>query len=146
MDRHTTGIDIVEIDRIARVLARFGERFLTRIYTPAEVALRRGRIPELAARFAAKEATMKALGTGVRGVAWRDIEVLPNRRGKPLLILHGTAAARAARIGLKDVDVTLTHARDYAAAVVVAHVTDWPEEENTPRLRWHRPATGLEVC
>ncbi len=132
----------MEIDRIARVLARFGERFLARIYTPAEIALCRGRVPELAARFAAKEATMKALGTGVRGVAWRDIEVLPNRRGKPLLILHGTAAARAERIGLKDVDVTLTHARNCAAAIVVAHVTNWPEDEDTPRLRWSRTAAG----
>lgn len=131
--RHTTGIDIVELDRIARVLARHQERFLARVYTPAEVAHCRGRIPELAVRFAAKEATMKALGTGIRGVAWRDIEVLPNRRGKPLLLLHGSAAARAARIGLTDVDVTLTHARDYAAAIVVGHVTAWPEEESRPR-------------
>ena len=133
--RHTTGIDIVELDRVQRVLARHPARFLARVFTPAEVAYCRGRVSELAARFAAKEATMKALGTGVRGVSWRDIEVLPNRRGKPLLLLHGTAAARAARIGLTDVDVTLTHARDYAAAVVVGHVACWPEEESTPRRR-----------
>ena len=80
---------------------------------------------------------MKALGTGVRGVSWRDIEVLPNRRGKPLLLLHGTAAARAARIGLTDADVTLTHARDYAAAVVVGHVEAWPQDESQPRARRH---------
>lgn len=133
MTHHTTGIDIVEIDRVARVLARHPKRFLARVFTPHEVAHCRGRIPELAVRFAAKEATMKALGTGVRGVAWRDIEVLPNRRGKPLLLLHGTAAARAARIGLIDVDITLTHARDYAAAVVVGHVTAWPEAEARTR-------------
>ena len=131
--QHTTGIDIVELDRVTRVLERHPERFLARVFTPAEVAHCRGRIPELAARFAAKEATMKALGTGVRGVSWRDIDVLPNRRGKPLLLLHGTAAARAARIGLADVDVTLTHAREYAAAIVVGHVRSWPEEESTPR-------------
>lgn len=132
---HTTGIDIIEMDRVARVLRRFPERFLARVYTPAEIAHCRGRVPELAARFAAKEATMKALGTGIRGVAWRDIEVLPNRRGKPLLLLHGTAAARAARIGLTDADVTLTHARDYAAAIVVGHVTSWPDDESRPRSR-----------
>jgi holo-[acyl-carrier protein] synthase len=133
MGRHTTGVDIIELDRVAKVLARHPQRFLARVFTPAEVAHCRGRVPELAVRFAAKEATMKALGTGVRGIAWRDIEVLPNRRGKPLLLLHGTAAARAASIGLTDVDVTLTHARDYAAAVVVGHVDRWPEAESTPR-------------
>jgi holo-[acyl-carrier protein] synthase len=135
MGRHTTGIDLIELDRFARVLARHPQRLLERVFTPAEVAHCRGRISELAVRFAAKEATMKALGTGVRGVAWRDIEVLPNRRGKPLLLLHGTAAARAERIGLRDADITLTHARDYAAAVVVAHVDSWPDDESQPRLR-----------
>ena len=133
MTHHTTGIDIVEIERVARVLARHPERFLARVYTPAEVAHCRGRVSELAARFAAKEATMKALGTGVRGVSWSDIEVLPNRRGKPLLLLHRTAARRAEQIGLTDVDITLTHAREYAAAVVVGHVERWPEAEATTR-------------
>lgn len=133
MGRHTTGVDIVELDRVARVLARHPRRFLARIFTPAEAAHCRGRVSELAARFAAKEATMKALGTGVRGVSWRDIEVLPNRRGKPLLLLHGTAAARAERIGLTDLDISLTHGRDHAIAVVVGHVEQWPEEESMPR-------------
>jgi holo-[acyl-carrier protein] synthase len=142
MGHLTTGIDIVELDRVARVLARHPERFLARVFTPAEVAHCRGRLPELAARFAAKEATMKALGTGARGIAWRDIEVLPNRRGKPLLLLHGTAAARAAHIGLTGVDVTLTHSRAYAAAVVVGYVTSWPEEERTPRRRDRDQGTG----
>jgi holo-[acyl-carrier protein] synthase len=145
MTHHTTGIDIVELDRVAQVLARHPERFLRRVYTDAEVAHCRGRVSELAARFAAKEATMKALGTGVRGVSWRDIEVLPNRRGKPLLLLHGTAAARAARIGLTDVDVTLTHAREYAAAIVVGHVHAWPEDESTPRARRTSPPNPLRV-
>jgi len=76
-------------------LERFGERFLHRIYTDREIALYRSRVPELAARFAAKEAVMKALGTGVRGVGWRDIEVLPQRGGKPLVFLSGRARARA---------------------------------------------------
>ncbi len=143
MTHHTTGIDIVEIDRVERVLDRHPERFLARVFTPAEVAHCRGRVSELAVRFAAKEATMKALGTGIRGVAWRDIEVLPNRRGKPLLLLHHSAAARAAAIGLIDVDVTLTHARDYAAAIVVGHVTSWPADEAVPRVRARRPATEM---
>ena len=135
MTHHTTGVDIVELDRVAGVLARHPERFLARVYTPAEVAHCRGRIPELAARFAAKEATMKALGTGVRGVGWRDIEVLPNGRGKPLLLLHGRAQRRAAALGLADLDVTLTTARDFAAAVVVGHAAQIPDDETQPRTR-----------
>src|SRR5438874_10677794 len=76
------GIDVVEIERVKKTLARHPERFLSRIYTPLEIAYCHGRIRELAARFAAKEATMKALGTGIRGVGWREIEILPDRRGK----------------------------------------------------------------
>src|SRR6266511_4874544 len=94
------GIDAIEIDRVQKTLDRHPERFLERVFTPLEVAFCRGRVRELAVRFAAKEATMKALGTGVRGVGWREIEVLPNRRGKPLLRLHGRAARRAEAIGL----------------------------------------------
>ena len=97
------------------------------------MAFCRGRVPELAARFAAKEATMKALGTGVRGVGWRDIEVLPNRRGKPLLLLHERAARRAQAIGLSDLDVSLTTAREFAAAVVVGHMTGLPDWERSVR-------------
>ncbi|MGD9891498.1 MAG: holo-ACP synthase [Dehalococcoidia bacterium] len=133
--QHATGIDVVELDRIEKVLRRHPERFLARVYTPAEVAFCRGRVPELAARFAAKEATMKALGTGIRGVGWRDIEVLPNRRGKPLLLLHGRAAHRGETLGLTDLDVSLTTARDFAAAVVVGHVSSLPENEREPRMR-----------
>src|SRR6266540_1279076 len=115
------GIDVVEIDRVEKALKHHPERFLQRLYTPLEIAYCHGRVRELAARFAAKEATMKALGTGIRGVGWRDIEVLPNRRGKPLLLLHGRAQARAAALGLRDLDVSLTTAREFAAAVVVGH-------------------------
>jgi holo-[acyl-carrier protein] synthase len=125
----------VELDRVEKVLKRHPERFLARVYTPGEIAFCRGRVPELAARFAAKEATMKALGTGIRGVGWRDIEVLPNRRGKPLLLLHGRAARRAEAMGLTDLDVSLTTAREFAAAVVVGHVSSVPEGEREPRMR-----------
>jgi holo-[acyl-carrier protein] synthase len=139
MAQHAVGIDVVELDRLARVLARHGPRFLDRVYTSAEQAVCRGRVPELAARFAAKEATMKALGTGVRGVGWREIEVLPNRRGKPLLRLHGRAKQRAAALGLTELDVSLTTARDFAAAVVVGHAAHIPEDETQPRARRPRP-------
>ena len=103
------GIDIIEIERVGRVLAKHGQRFLTRVYTERERERYAERVQELAARFAAKEATMKALGTGIRGVRWRDIEVLPNRRGKPILILHETALRRANLLGLTHFSVSLTH-------------------------------------
>ena len=131
--QHAVGIDVIELDRVQRLLERHPERFLARVYTPAEIAFCRGRVPELAARFAAKEATMKALGTGIRGVGWRDIEVLPNRRGKPLLLLHGRAAERAEALGLTDLDVSLTTAREFAAAFVVGHAASIPQDETQPR-------------
>ncbi|MCM8746707.1 holo-ACP synthase [Thermomicrobium sp. CFH 73360] len=125
------GVDAIEIWRIERALSRFGERFLLRIYTEAERIRYAGRVSELAARFAAKEAVMKALGTGVRGVRWRDIEVLPNRRGKPVVRLYATAAERAQLLGLQHIAVSLTHARDLAIAVVVAVFT--PSHSRDPR-------------
>jgi len=118
--RVATGVDIIEIGRIQRAIEDFGERFLRRIYTENERERYRHRISELAARFAAKEATSKALGTGIRGIRWREMEVLPNRRGKPVLILHGQAAARAAQLGFTDFSVSLTHSRTDAMAFVVA--------------------------
>lgn len=114
------GVDAIEIWRIERALQRFGERFLRRVYTEDERRRYGARVAELAARFAAKEAVMKALGTGVRGVRWRDIEVLPNARGKPLVRLYGTAAERARALGLVHIAVSLTHSRELAIAVVVA--------------------------
>ncbi|HUG13546.1 MAG TPA: holo-ACP synthase [Thermomicrobiales bacterium] len=114
------GIDVIEIDRIQQVLDRHGERFLLRVYTERERERYGARVQELAARFAAKEATMKALGTGIRGVRWRDIEVLPNRRGKPIVILHETARRRADLLGMTHFAVSLTHSRGDAIAIVVA--------------------------
>jgi holo-[acyl-carrier protein] synthase len=113
------GTDIIEIARIERSCRDFGERFLNRVYTERERERYRGRASELAARFAAKEATSKALGTGIVGVRWREMEVLPNRRGKPVLILHGQAAKRARQLGLNHFSVSLTHSRTDAMAFVV---------------------------
>jgi holo-[acyl-carrier protein] synthase len=118
------GVDIIEIARIERVLDRFGERFLRRIYTERERARYHGRVPELAVRFAAKEATMKALGTGVRGIGWREIEILSNLRGKPVVILHGAARRRADQLGFRHLAVSLSHSRTVAIAVVVAAQED----------------------
>jgi holo-[acyl-carrier protein] synthase len=113
------GVDIIEIARIERTLADFGDRFLHRVYTERERERYGSRPSELAARFAAKEATSKALGTGIRGIRWREMEILANRRGKPVLVLHGSAAERAATLGLVAFDVSLTHSRTDAMAFVV---------------------------
>jgi holo-[acyl-carrier protein] synthase len=114
------GTDIIEIARIQRSLNDFGERFLKRVYTEREREWYGTRVNELAARFAAKEATSKALGTGIVGIRWQEMEVLPNRRGKPVLILHGRAAERARQLGLTSFSVSLTHSRTDAMAFVVA--------------------------
>ena len=120
------GVDIIEIARIQRVLHDFGDRFLQRVYTERERDRYAGRVSELAARFAAKEATSKALGTGIRGIRWREMEILPNRRGKPVLVLHGRAAERAAQLGLNQFSVSLTHSRSVAMAFVVGLRVDGP--------------------
>lgn len=114
------GVDAIEIERIAAALDRFGQRFLKRIYTTQERERYSNRTAELAARFAAKEAVMKVLGTGVRGIRWRDIEVLPNRRGKPIVRLHETAANRARLLGFRHIAISLTHSRSDSIAVVAA--------------------------
>jgi holo-[acyl-carrier protein] synthase len=114
------GVDAIEIERVRRTLARHPERFLRRVYTELEIAYCRGRVSELAVRFAAKEATMKALGTGVRGISWREIELLPDRRGKPLVYLHGKAARRAELLGLGRPEVSMTHSDTMALSFVVA--------------------------
>ena len=114
------GVDIIEIARIERTLADFGERFLRKVFTARERERYASRVSELAARFAAKEAISKALGTGIRGIRWQEMEVLSNRRGKPVLVLHGSAAKRAALLGLVAFDISLTHSRSEAMAFVVA--------------------------
>jgi len=122
------GVDLIEVSRIETALRRFGRRFLERIYTPAEQALCRGRPPELAVRFAVKEAVMKALGTGRRGVGWREVEVLSDPRGRPVVYLHGRARARAALLHLSGFAVSLSHSRDLAVASVVG----WGDAEVGP--------------
>ena len=115
----SSGVDIIEISRIRRVLDRYPQRFLHRVYTDGEIAYCRGRAPNLAARFAAKEATMKALGTGIRGVGWKDIEITRRESGAPGVLLHGRAKLRAQRLGVLDISLSLSHSREYAVAFVV---------------------------
>jgi holo-[acyl-carrier protein] synthase len=121
-----TGVDITEISRVRQVLERYGQRFLDRVFTQGEIDYCRGRAPNLAARFAAKEATMKALGTGVRGVAWKDIEVVRQESGAPSIKLHGRARARAERLGVFEISLSLSHSQEYAVAFVVAQLRSNP--------------------
>ena len=116
----TTGVDIIEIPRIKQTLARYGDRFLRRIFTPDEIAYCRGRAPNLAGRFAAKEATMKALGTGVRGVSWKDIEVVRADSGAPSVKLHGRAKGRAERLQVSELSLSISNSRELYVALVVA--------------------------
>src|SRR5262249_40880420 len=117
------GVDAIELYRVERTYKRHPERFLARVYTQYEIAYCRGRLGELAVRFAGKEAMMKALGTGVRGIAWKEIEFLPDRRGKPLVYLHGKAAARAEAIGMGPPGVSVTRRDTMALALVVATIS-----------------------
>lgn len=116
---HVHGIDIVEISRIIEAIDVWGARFLKRIFTDDELEYCKGHVPELAGRFAGKEAVMKALGTGFQGVSWRDIEILPDGRGAPLVCLSGTAKWRADEIGMTELAISLSHSREYAVASVV---------------------------
>ncbi len=121
MTRHEIGVDLVDIDRIQRVLGRYPERFRRRVLTEKEDRYCGPKIERVAGRWAAKEAISKVLGLGVRGVGWREIEVLPNRAGQPQVLLHRRAAARAEAMGLDEVSVSITHERHMAVAVAVAH-------------------------
>ena len=121
---NTVGVDIIEIGRIAQAVDRWGERFLSRIYTKGELDYCRGRAPQLASRFAAKEAMMKALGTGRRGVDWRDIEVVRPRGERPTIHLQGRASQVAQRIAVRHVALSLSHSREYAVASVVVEIEE----------------------
>ena len=121
----STGVDLIELDRIRRLIEHHGDRALRRVYTPAELAHCRGRVPELAVRFAAKEAVAKALGVGLRimardGIHFHDVETLPDPKGKPVVHLNGRAAARAAELGFTEWSISLSHGRDIALAFAVA--------------------------
>jgi holo-[acyl-carrier protein] synthase len=112
-----TGVDIVEIDRLAEILARHGDRFRRRVYTDREWDDSRGRVESLAARFAAKEALIKALGA--REAALREIEVVRPDRSQPTLRLWGRAAEIARALAVRQLSVSLSHGREHAVAVVV---------------------------
>ena len=127
MDIIGLGFDATDIPRVADLYARYGERFLRRVFTEGEIAYckrRRDPVPSLAGRFAAKEAAMKALGTGhSRGVIWTSIEVVRGAGGPPQLRLHGAAAARAERMGVEKSLLTITHSETLAMAQVLLQGT-----------------------
>lgn len=118
-----TGVDLAEVDRIREAIGRFGQRFLDRVYTPLEIAYverKSNRFERYAARFAAKEAGMKAIGTGWRhGVRWLDFEVSNLPSGRPTLRLSGVAAEFAARLGVTDISLSITHTRESGLAYVI---------------------------
>jgi holo-[acyl-carrier protein] synthase len=114
------GVDLIEIERIRQALDRHGERFLARFFTPTEREQCQGAAVRLAARFAAKEAAAKALGTGIGDVRWVDIEVFSDERGRPHLRLHHSAAQLATDLGLTHWQVSLSHTHEHAIAFVVA--------------------------
>jgi holo-[acyl-carrier protein] synthase len=111
------GIDIIKIERIAAALRRFGDRFPRRVLTDAEQHYVRGRPQNFAGRWAAKEAVSKVLGLGVRGVGWRDIEIVRLPTGQPTVRLHGRAKARAEQLGMGRVAVSISHEGEYAVAI-----------------------------
>ena len=118
-----TGVDIAEVPRVAAAIERFGERFLRRIYTAAEIRYCRSKhnaVDRFAARFAAKEAALKAIGTGWRlGVAWTDVEVRREPGGRPTIAFAGKAAEFAARLGVQRASLSLSHTKDQAIACVI---------------------------
>lgn len=118
-----TGVDIAEVDRIARSIERFGRRFVERVYTPGEIRYcesKANAAERFAARFAAKEASMKAIGTGLRGgVTWRDFEVVREPGGRPSVAFHGKAQQVASALGMRRVHLSISHTAQQAIAFVI---------------------------
>lgn len=114
------GIDILEVERMVRGIQRYGERFCDRFFTEREREQCEGRATSLAGRFAVKEAVGKALGTGIGDVGWKEIEVINDQRGRPVLVLHGQAAELAAQQGLSEWAISLSHTETHAVGMAVA--------------------------
>lgn len=114
------GVDIIEVERLARGLARYGDRFCDRFFTPREQEQCARRPASLAGRFAVKEAVSKALGTGIGDIAWKEVEIVNDERGRPVLTLHGAAAALAAARGLDEWAISLSHTATHAVGMAVA--------------------------
>ncbi len=114
------GVDIIEVERLSRGLARHGDRFLDRFFTPREREQCGGRATSLAGRFAVKEAVGKALGTGIGDISWKEVEIINDERGRPILTLHGEAARLSAELGLAEWSISLSHTNTHAVGMAVA--------------------------
>lgn len=115
-----TGVDLIELERVEATIERYGQRFLERVFTPRELAEVGENVASLAVRFAAKEATAKALGTGIGDVGWQEIEILRGIARQPNLYLHGRASDLADSLDLETWSLSLTHNQSHAIALVVA--------------------------
>ena len=129
------GVDLVEIESFGRHLSLGGDRFVSRVYLPSELAECQGHVKRLASRFAAKEATAKALGTGIRGIGWKEIEITSNESGCPRLSLHHRAASVAEAIGVRRWLISLSHGDLFTVAVVIG--TSTPEGVEGSNWRSH---------
>lgn len=116
----SSGIDLIEIHRIKRAMDRHGDRFLKRFFTEQEIVFCDGRARSLAGRFAVKEAVAKALGTGIGDFNWTDIEVVCDGRGRPELVLHNQALEQAARLGLVEWSISISHSETHAIGLAFA--------------------------
>jgi holo-[acyl-carrier protein] synthase len=120
MPEIVTGIDLIEIERFQSAIDRHGDRLLKKIFTPLELSDVGDKPASLAARFAAKEAVAKSLGTGIGPIGWQEIEIIRADTGQPILQLAGAAAQLASQLGLSNWSISLSHTRTYAVAVAAA--------------------------
>lgn len=125
------GVDMLEVARMARGIARYGDRFCDRFFTAMEQEQCGGRAASLAGRFAVKEAVGKALGTGIGDVAWKEIEIVNDERGRPVLSLHGQAARLAAELGLSAWAISLSHTATHAIGMAVASGSSAPPQSGS---------------
>jgi holo-[acyl-carrier protein] synthase len=119
MKQSFIGIDIIEIDRMRRSILHWGDRFLKRIYTDAEINRYGNNLDSLTVRFAGKEAAFKALGGAGFGFSWREIEILSGEGGKPEVLLYGRAREKAHDLGLAGLEISLSHSKEYGIALVI---------------------------
>mgnify|MGYP001329491154 CR=1 FL=1 len=117
-----TGVDIIEVSRIDKAVGRWGKRFFNRVYTERELSICKEKPTRLASRFAGKEAVMKALGTGIRGVGWREIEIDAEPSGKPFVTLYGNAKKTAEKLGITSLSISLSDTAEHSVAFVVGEI------------------------
>ncbi len=114
------GVDLIEIDRVVRLVEEYGERFLHRVFTESELSWADGRRERIAGRFAAKEAVLKVIGTGLaEGISWREVEIIAGSKGAPVVYLSGVAAERAAEAGIGKIHISISHDKEQVVAFAV---------------------------